>query len=188
LKHLIIVKFLQGHRRGDFAKSSVRKGNDRNERVLDDVMGNAPPFVVREYSMVLIAKYGYSRLPGGVFDPGLSPGTKELERNACDLFDGSSGGWTPLPEILNKVVFDGVMISFLIPPRMPSDDSLKGNGSQVGPNLSLSAHGIQPSAFALTVYIQFPLILSFLVINCRAMGSTSMNHGDGHIGINTVKD
>jgi hypothetical protein len=27
-----------------------------------------------------------------------------------------------------------------------------------------------------------------LVINSRAMGSTSTNHGDGHIGINSVKD
>jgi hypothetical protein len=27
-----------------------------------------------------------------------------------------------------------------------------------------------------------------LVINAFTMGSTSMNHGDGHIGINNVKD
>jgi hypothetical protein len=45
-----------------------------------------------------------------------------------------------------------------------------------------------PSAFALTVYIQFSLIISFLVINSRVMCSTSMNHGDGHIRINSMKD
>jgi hypothetical protein len=45
-----------------------------------------------------------------------------------------------------------------------------------------------PSAFALTLYIQFSFIISFLVINYRAMGSTSTNHGDGHIGVNSVKD
>jgi hypothetical protein len=45
-----------------------------------------------------------------------------------------------------------------------------------------------PSAFAPTVYIQFWLIISFLVINSRAMGSIPTNHGDGHIGINSVKD
>jgi hypothetical protein len=46
---------------------------------------------------------------------------------------------------------------------------------------------ISPSEFALTVYIQFSLIISFLVINSRAMGSTSTIHDDGHIGINSVK-
>jgi hypothetical protein len=34
----------------------------------------------------------------------------------------------------------------------------------------------------------FSLIISFLVINSRAMGSTSTNHGDGHIGIDSVKN
>jgi hypothetical protein len=47
---------------------------------------------------------------------------------------------------------------------------------------------ILPSAFTLTVYIQFSLIISFLVINSRAMGSTSTNHSEVHIGINSVKD
>jgi hypothetical protein len=49
---------------------------------------------------------------------------------------------------------------------------------------------ILPSAFALIVYIQFSLIISFLVINSRAMGSTSTstNHGDGLVGINSVKE
>jgi hypothetical protein len=32
------------------------------------------------------------------------------------------------------------------------------------------------------------LIISFLVINPHAMGSTAMNHSDGHIGIGSVKD
>jgi hypothetical protein len=45
-----------------------------------------------------------------------------------------------------------------------------------------------PSAFALTVYIQFSLIVLFLVISSRAMGSTPTNYGDGHIGIDSVKD
>jgi hypothetical protein len=44
------------------------------------------------------------------------------------------------------------------------------------------------TAFALAVYIQFSLIISFLVINSRAMGSASTNHGDGHIGINSAKN
>jgi hypothetical protein len=47
---------------------------------------------------------------------------------------------------------------------------------------------ILPSAFALTVYIQFSLIISFSVINSRAEGSTSMSHSHEHIGINSVKD
>jgi hypothetical protein len=47
---------------------------------------------------------------------------------------------------------------------------------------------ILPSAFALTAYIEFALIISFLVINSRAMGSISRNHGDRHIGIENVKD
>jgi hypothetical protein len=46
---------------------------------------------------------------------------------------------------------------------------------------------ILPSAFALIVYIQFSLIILFLVINSRAMGSTSTNYSDGHIRINSVK-
>jgi uncharacterized membrane protein (DUF485 family) len=45
-----------------------------------------------------------------------------------------------------------------------------------------------PSAFALTLYIQLPLIISFLMINSPVMGSTSTNYGDGHIEINSVKD
>jgi hypothetical protein len=44
------------------------------------------------------------------------------------------------------------------------------------------------SAFVLAAYIQFSLIISFLVINSRAGGSTSTNHRDGDIGINSVKD
>jgi hypothetical protein len=47
---------------------------------------------------------------------------------------------------------------------------------------------ILPSAFALTVYIQFSLINSFLRIDSRAMGSILTSHGDGHVGINSVKD
>jgi hypothetical protein len=47
---------------------------------------------------------------------------------------------------------------------------------------------ILPSEFALAMHIQFSLIISFLVINSRDMGSTSTNHGDGHIGINSVKN
>jgi hypothetical protein len=39
-----------------------------------------------------------------------------------------------------------------------------------------------------TLYIQFSLIISFFVIDSRAMGSTSTNHGDEHIGIHSVKD
>jgi hypothetical protein len=45
-----------------------------------------------------------------------------------------------------------------------------------------------PSVFALTMHIQFWLTISFLVIHYRAIGSASTNHGDGHIGINSVKD
>jgi hypothetical protein len=35
-----------------------------------------------------------------------------------------------------------------------------------------------------------PILLDYfvLVIDFRAMGSTSMNHGDGYVGINRVKD
>jgi hypothetical protein len=53
---------------------------------------------------------------------------------------------------------------------------------------NIDTQDILPSAFALTVYIQFSLIISFSVINSRAMGSALTNHGDGHIGINSVKD
>jgi hypothetical protein len=42
--------------------------------------------------------------------------------------------------------------------------------------------------FALTLCIQLSLIISFLVIDSHAKGSTSTNHGDGHIGISNVKD
>jgi hypothetical protein len=37
-----------------------------------------------------------------------------------------------------------------------------------------------PSVFVLTMYIQFSLMISLLVLNSRAMGSISANHGDGH--------
>jgi hypothetical protein len=47
---------------------------------------------------------------------------------------------------------------------------------------------ILPSASALTLYIQFSLIISFWVIDSRAMGSTSTHHGDAHIGINSVRN
>jgi hypothetical protein len=55
-------------------------------------------------------------------------------------------------------------------------------------NWYLSRQDILPSVFALTVYIQFSSIVSFFVIDSRAMGFTSTNHGDGRIGINSVKD
>jgi hypothetical protein len=51
-----------------------------------------------------------------------------------------------------------------------------------------SQQNILPPAFALTVYIQFSLIISFLVIKSRAMGSILTNHDDEHIGIDSVKD
>jgi hypothetical protein len=54
--------------------------------------------------------------------------------------------------------------------------------------ISYREQDILPSTLALTVYIQLSLMISFLVINYRAMGSTSMNHGDGHMGINDVKN
>jgi uncharacterized membrane protein (DUF485 family) len=38
----------------------------------------------------------------------------------------------------------------------------------------------------LTVYIQFPLVISFFAINSPAMGCASADHGDGHIGISGV--
>jgi hypothetical protein len=44
------------------------------------------------------------------------------------------------------------------------------------------------STFALSVYVQFSLIISLLVIISRVMDSISMNHGDGHIGIDIVKN
>jgi hypothetical protein len=47
---------------------------------------------------------------------------------------------------------------------------------------------IRRSAFEMAVYIQFSLTISFLIIDSRAMGSISTNHGDGQIGINSVKD
>jgi hypothetical protein len=47
---------------------------------------------------------------------------------------------------------------------------------------------ILSSVFALTVWIQFLLIISFLMIDSHAKGSTSMNHADGHIGISNVKE
>jgi hypothetical protein len=52
----------------------------------------------------------------------------------------------------------------------------------------LTKQDILPSASALTVYVQFLLIISFLMINSRPMGSTSTNHGDGHIGIDNAKE
>jgi hypothetical protein len=57
-----------------------------------------------------------------------------------------------------------------------------------GPDYRDIRQDILPSAFALTMYIQFLLISSFLVIHSRAMGSTSTNHVHGHIGISSVKD
>jgi hypothetical protein len=51
-----------------------------------------------------------------------------------------------------------------------------------------SREDILPSAFSLAMCIQFSLIILFLVINSRAMGPTSTNHGAGHIGINSVTD
>jgi hypothetical protein len=51
-----------------------------------------------------------------------------------------------------------------------------------------SKQDILLSAFALTVYIQFLLIILFSMINSRTMGSTSTNRGNGHIEINSVKD
>jgi hypothetical protein len=45
-----------------------------------------------------------------------------------------------------------------------------------------------PSAFALTAYIQFSLIILVLVIDYRAMGPASTNHGNGHIEIDSVKN
>jgi hypothetical protein len=47
---------------------------------------------------------------------------------------------------------------------------------------------ILPSAFALTVHIQFSLMIPVLVIHSRAMGSTSTNHADGPVGIDNVND
>jgi hypothetical protein len=52
----------------------------------------------------------------------------------------------------------------------------------------MERQGILPSVFTLTLYIQLSLITSFLVINSRAMGSTSTKHGNEHIGINSLKD
>jgi multisubunit Na+/H+ antiporter MnhC subunit len=54
--------------------------------------------------------------------------------------------------------------------------------------LSPKRQDILPSAFTLTVHIQFSLIILFLVISARVMGSTQTNHSDGHPGINSVKD
>jgi hypothetical protein len=56
------------------------------------------------------------------------------------------------------------------------------------PRISIFCKDILPSAFALTLYIQFSLIISFSVVNSRAMGPTSTNHGDGHLRINSVKN
>jgi hypothetical protein len=52
----------------------------------------------------------------------------------------------------------------------------------------LSTQNILLVAFALSMYIQFSLIISFLVVDSPPMSSTSANPGDGHIGINGVKD
>jgi hypothetical protein len=66
------------------------------------------------------------------------------------------------------------------------DELLEKTEVRFGGNLQ--RQNILPSAFAPTVYIQFSLIILFLVIHSRAIGSTWMNHGDGQIGINSVKD
>jgi hypothetical protein len=56
-----------------------------------------------------------------------------------------------------------------------------------GPGGPLKRQDILPSAFEPTMYIQFSLIISFVVINSRAMGSTPMNHGEAHIEIDSAK-
>jgi hypothetical protein len=43
-----------------------------------------------------------------------------------------------LRENMGKNIFEGMMISLIILLRMPSEDSFKGSGSRVDPNLSLS--------------------------------------------------
>jgi hypothetical protein len=58
----------------------------------------------------------------------------------------------------------------------------------IPPAYRRKGQGILLSAFALTVSIQFSLIISVLVINSRAMGPTWTNHGDGHTGIERVKN
>jgi hypothetical protein len=51
---------------------------------------------------------------------------------------------------------------------------------------SLTRH---PAFYILTHHVNLILIGYFvLVINFRAVGSTPTNHGDGHIGINNVKN
>jgi hypothetical protein len=50
------------------------------------------------------------------------------ERNACDLGNSSMGDWAPVWENASKEMFDGMMISLVIPLRMPSEDSFKGSG------------------------------------------------------------
>jgi hypothetical protein len=62
------------------------------------------------------------------------------------------------------------------------------SGAMSSPKNRSPRQDVLPSAFALIVYIQFSLIISFVVINSRVVGFTSTNHGDGDSGIDTLKD
>jgi hypothetical protein len=79
-------------------KSSIRKENSQNKIALDNAIGNEPLLVVAEHSILLADKYIYQMLPRGIFDLVLSSGTRALEKNACDVGDGSEGVQAPLRE------------------------------------------------------------------------------------------